>query len=580
MNQQQLQTARAALWHQNAETTPDTALVTLDDARPWLEEIGLCLFLPRHTQLPAPAPSFVEACIGRGGITPPPAAISGAMDLVTRLVDERRAIPLNLLGTFSEQPDFLVTPEVLPWVAAIRGDRQWKMAPGGRTTPIVIRAWEALDRKGELTAVDIREDLGRELTEAAVLRALLELWTTLRAIPLYTPGEATRWTLLKHRHPAELTTAANTAQTTALSALLSIYLSSAVAATAEEAEIFLSPLTARSRIREVLHGMMATRQFGTTTVNAQTMLFVEGSLPEFAPEAPLAEPVAPPLPESRTAFRKQPQGTRPERRRDERKPERKPFRGKKPSEGKRPQRGRETRPFRRQEGSRTAGFGAQEQSHDKRPERGPFRKEAGASKAPQKEFRREKSPQKPFRREKFRPNQTSGEKREWRPREQRPPAGFAAPGNTPRGKEGTRRERPSFGERRGKGKTWNPSEPRRERRESKPSQRDGEPKFQNRNQRGRSGGERLERPQPAEGRSRRNEYRPRREERSGVSGKDRSPRPGGGFGNRSRFGGKERSGGRPFRSTKPAPPGKGFRKPGGERNPRKNRSPRQEENPE
>jgi hypothetical protein len=305
LNQQQLQFARAALWHQTA------ALVTFDDAAAWLDEIGLCLFLPRHTQLPAPAPSFVEACSGAPAVTPPPAAIASATELATRLIEERRAIPLNLLGAASEQPDFLVTPEILPWAAAVRGDRQWKTAPAGRTAPIVMRTWEALDREGEMTAIQIQDRLGRELTEAAVLRALIELWTNLRAMPIYASGRPTRWTLFKNRCPEQLATAANTSQATALSVLLSIYLRSAVAATAEEAEIFLSPLTARSRIREVIHGMMAARQFNTMSVASQTLLFVEGSLPENLPAPEPEKESAPPAAKApRAPFRKAPRPTR------------------------------------------------------------------------------------------------------------------------------------------------------------------------------------------------------------------------------------------------------------------------------
>ncbi|MGB9032782.1 MAG: hypothetical protein WCC27_21855, partial [Acidobacteriaceae bacterium] len=310
MNQQQLQIARAALWHQTAASVSAASLLTFDDAARWLGDIGLCLFLPRHAQLPAPAPSFVEACLGASSILPPTPVIENSLALASRLVAERRAIPLNLLGTFSEQPDFLITPDVLPWVAAVRGDRQFKSPPHARTTPIVLRTWEALDREGEKSAIELREILGRELTEAAVLRALSELWTTLRVAPTYAPGQPTRWSLLKDSYPAQLATGSNTAQSTALSALLSIYLRSAVAATAEEAEIFLSPLTARSRIREVLHGMTATRQLGTMSVASQTLLFVEGSLPEHA-----AEPEQAPAPREASAparmpFKKEPRPTR------------------------------------------------------------------------------------------------------------------------------------------------------------------------------------------------------------------------------------------------------------------------------
>ncbi|HEX3985042.1 MAG TPA: hypothetical protein VHX13_00420 [Acidobacteriaceae bacterium] len=302
MNLQQLQTARAALWHQTAP------LQTADETTTWFEDLGLCLFLPRHAQLPAPAPSLVEAVHGAASAAPPAAALQRAGERAARLVDERRAIPLNLLGTYSEQADFLITPEVLPWVAAIRGDRQWNAAPGGRSAPLVVRTWEMLDREGEATATHLRELLGRELTEAAVLRALIELWTTVRAVPVYKQDEPARWTLLKNRFPAQMATGANTAQSTALSALLSIYLRCAVAATAEEAEIFLSPLTARSRIREVIHGMTAARQFGSMSVASQTLLFVEGSLPENLPaEEPAPSPATPaerPQRGARPPFRK------------------------------------------------------------------------------------------------------------------------------------------------------------------------------------------------------------------------------------------------------------------------------------
>ena len=347
MNQQQLQTARAKLWrHSNP-------VVTLDDASAWLEEIGLCLFLPRPVQLPAPAPSFVEACLGAASAAPPPDAIAKATELAYRLVAEGRSVPLNLLGTFSEQPDFLVTPDVLPWVAAVRGDRQWKTAPGGRTSPIVLRTWTALDQNGSLTAVEIRELLGRELTEAAVLRALIELWTTLRAAPIYAQGEPTRWSLLKTGYARQLTTAANTALPTALSALASLYLRSAIAASAEEAEIFLSPLTARSRIREMLHGMTAARQFGSLSLASQTLLFVEGSLPE-TPEEPAPQEAATEAAPAATAEadqgrppRRPPFGEKPRPRRE--------FGGKRPAFGGKPERREfsgKRRPFRDKAGPR------------------------------------------------------------------------------------------------------------------------------------------------------------------------------------------------------------------------------------
>ena len=240
MDQKQLQIARSALWHQTAATDPSAPLRTFDGAARWLDDIGLCLFLPRHTQLPAPAPSFVEACSGASSVTPPPAAIAEATEFVTRLTGERRLVPLNLLGAFAEQPDFLVTAEILPWVAAVRGDRQWKTPPGGRTAPIVLRTWEALDREGELTAVEIREILGRELTEAAVLRALIELWTNLRAMPI-SRASPPAGPSSKPASPPSSPPAPIPRRPPPSLVLVSLYLRSAVAATAEEAEVLPLP---------------------------------------------------------------------------------------------------------------------------------------------------------------------------------------------------------------------------------------------------------------------------------------------------------------------------------------------------
>lgn len=47
--------------------------------------------------------------------------------------------------------------------------------------------------------------------------------------------------------------------------------------------MFLSPLTARSKIREVLRGLVATRQVHTLTLGHAPHFYVAGTLPEFTP---------------------------------------------------------------------------------------------------------------------------------------------------------------------------------------------------------------------------------------------------------------------------------------------------------
>jgi len=279
---EQLQAARAAHWRQK-----QNPILTLEDAENWLAQHPLCLFLPRRSQLATPAPSFVEACLGGAQATPDGAAIERAHALLSRLTAAGSVVPLNLLGAVSEQPDFLAYPEALPFVICLRADGDWKHAPqrlsGHRVSPLVLELWKFLDKDGGLTGEEARTALGREVTEAAVLRALCELWQGLRISPVFgATGEAARWELLRIRHRDALSTAAATGQVTALSLLVSMYLQSVYAATSEEIEIFLSPLASRSRVREAVRGLSATRQILSLSMDAQTYFFLEGGLPEFA----------------------------------------------------------------------------------------------------------------------------------------------------------------------------------------------------------------------------------------------------------------------------------------------------------
>jgi hypothetical protein len=260
-----------------------------------MEEIGICLFLPRRHFL-AVAPSFVEAALGAPSETPGREAIENATALMRRLAANAAVVPLNLFGNHalggglaSDQPDFLVDRATLPYIFSLIGGRNWKSGPGVKASPLMTEIWTLLNDGKARTAGEIQAALGRELTEAAVLRGLAELWNGLRVIPAYDgavtrDGDTTRWELTQARFAAEMTASQKVAQTTALSALVSLYLDGAVAASSEEIETFLSPLTARSRVREVVNGLSATRQLGLVSVGAQPLLHVAGALPEFAEE--------------------------------------------------------------------------------------------------------------------------------------------------------------------------------------------------------------------------------------------------------------------------------------------------------
>jgi len=260
--------------------------LTFEDARTWLEETGLCLFLPRRQFASFTAPTFVEAVAGEQSSTPGARIVAAAEDLLVRLEADNVAVRLNLLGQPGEQPDFIVAAWVLPYVYALRGDRDWRRSPqltGSRqVSPLAVQAYKHLEA-GDATIPQLKHSLGREVSESAVLRAITELWQQLRIIPVVSaPGKTPQWQLLRIRYQKAIAEGASTSQVTAISVLASIYLQAVIAASMEEVEMFLAPLTARSKVREVLRGLVATRQVHTLALGHAPHFYVAGTLPEFA----------------------------------------------------------------------------------------------------------------------------------------------------------------------------------------------------------------------------------------------------------------------------------------------------------
>ncbi len=260
--------------------------LTLEDARTWIEETGLCLFLPRKQFSTFVAPSFVEAVAGERSSAPAAKTIALAEDLLVRLETDGVAVRLNLLGQPGEQPDFVVASWVLPYVYALRGDRDWRRSPqltGSRAvSQLAIQAYKHLEA-ADATIPQLKHALGREVTESAVLRAITELWQQLRIIPVISaPGRTPQWQLLRVRYQKAIAEGASTSQVTAISVLASIYLQAVIAASMEEVELFLAPLTARSKVREVLRGLVATRQVHTIAMGHAPQFYVAGTLPEFS----------------------------------------------------------------------------------------------------------------------------------------------------------------------------------------------------------------------------------------------------------------------------------------------------------
>src|SRR5450755_734996 len=292
----QLAETRLKQWHQQGE-----ALLTIENLRGWINATGLVLFANRP-QIASPAPSLVEAVLGEPNASPTIEQTTEARSLLARLVAEGLAVPLNLLGPGvgtvhagapGDTPDFVASTAVFSYVFTLRGDKAWKQPPtttgAFKVSHLALATHEALSRRGPLSAYDLTTEVGKEVTEAAVLRALGELWTHLRVLPLAQPdGTATLWELTSARFTKQIKAGANAGQPSALSALISLYLGQAVVAAEDEIESFLSPLASRSRVRDVIHALLSARQLDTIAVEGRTMLHVSGSLPAFlAPEAPV-----------------------------------------------------------------------------------------------------------------------------------------------------------------------------------------------------------------------------------------------------------------------------------------------------
>ena len=284
-DEKQLAAARANAWHQDG-----IQLRAAEDARAWIGNFGLVLFAPRPLQLPIPAPSLVEAMQGRASVDTGAAELQTAVQLVGRLVADGSVLPLNLMGVVSDTPDFLVSAQVFSFIFTLRGDKLWKQPPSTtgavKVSPLGLKAYQVLAEKGPLTAAQLASEMGREVTEAATLRVLTELWSQLRVIPLPQPeDQPTQWELTTKRFTKAIKAGANAGQPKALSTLISLYLAQAIAATEDEITTFLSPLTARSRLREVLHVLTGARQLDTIAVEGKTLLHIPGALNEHATSA-------------------------------------------------------------------------------------------------------------------------------------------------------------------------------------------------------------------------------------------------------------------------------------------------------
>jgi hypothetical protein len=274
MHEQQLQELRREKWHVDGRPVR-----TLDEAREFIDSVGFCTLYPQRPVVLAP--TFVGAYKGSDEKLPTAqmafadAEAHEAKKLMVRLLREKAAYEANVF------PDnnFLVSASVFPYFYGLVGDRNPRQAPksGSRSeySPLAVDAFRLIQKEGPISKYHLRELLGGEPSEAALDRALDELWAKLRITRVdYKSDEGVFWDVLFRWSPDAVKEGMHVSVAESLTALVSKYLDCVVAAQQEEVEDFFSHLVGRARVREAINALQAARELSFVHVGGRVMLQV------------------------------------------------------------------------------------------------------------------------------------------------------------------------------------------------------------------------------------------------------------------------------------------------------------------
>jgi hypothetical protein len=274
MQEQQLQELRREKWHLNGRPVH-----TLDEARQFIESAGFCLLYPQRP--PVLAPTFVGAYVGSDDKLPTwqtafaDQRARDAKKLMVRLLRERAAYEANVYG----ENNFLVSASVFPYFYGMVGDRNPKQAPKATTrsgySPLAVDTFQLIHKYGPVPKHRLREIVGKGVSEAALGRALDELWAKLRITRVdYKQDEGVFWDVLFRWAPEAVKEGTQVSLAEALTALVSKYLDGVLAAQQEEIENFFSPLISRARVREAINALQAARELSFVHVGGRVLMQV------------------------------------------------------------------------------------------------------------------------------------------------------------------------------------------------------------------------------------------------------------------------------------------------------------------
>jgi len=251
---------------------------TIEDARAFLEDAGMCFMYPQRPALLVP--TFIGAFVGSDDRLPewqhafkdPRAA--EATELMVRLLREQTAFEANLL---EENNGFLVAASVFPYFYALMGERNPKLPPRpGTRSPysqLASDLYALIQGEGALSKQKLLERLGGGLSIPALDKALAELWSKLRITRVdYSASEGSVWDLLYRWAPDALKEGVQLSVPEALSALVSKYLDCVIAVEPAELEAFFGEFVPRSKVKEAVNALLAARELSFVHVGGKSML--------------------------------------------------------------------------------------------------------------------------------------------------------------------------------------------------------------------------------------------------------------------------------------------------------------------
>ena len=275
--QQELDGLRQQKWRVHA-TAKERPMRTLDDAREFLNSVGFCLMYPVRPSLVAP--TFIGAYLStKDGLPLPALALldgraKDAELLSSRLLSEKAAFEVG----FANDGVLLVSAAEFPYFYALIGERNPKLPPnpGARGEKALLsHTFEVIQKYGPVTELEIRDRLGKSISDTAVVRAVHELWSKLRLVRVNHHADGSSpWDVLYRWAPEQVNAGKQVSAREALSALISRYLETVIAAEQKDVEDFFSPMVPRSRVAEVIRAMQGAREFSQTQVAGKSLLSI------------------------------------------------------------------------------------------------------------------------------------------------------------------------------------------------------------------------------------------------------------------------------------------------------------------